>query len=85
MEDLIPSEYQHNFNEVRVIVLLETKPMSNTYMQMEFTKEQFKEISKCIYSTWQRRIENLKNDKVIIKCKDIEIPINIEGISTWYK
>jgi len=85
MEPLIPSEYSHSFNEVRVIVLLETKPLSDTYVQMEFTRDQFNEISNCIYSTWERRIENLRNNQIIVSVKEREIPIKIDGIASWYR
>lgn len=81
---MIPSEYANNMHEVRVIVLLETKPLSDTYMQMEFTKEQFKEISQCIQNTWIRRIHSVSGG-MVVKCKDHEIPIKINGIASWYK
>lgn len=85
MENLIPSEYQQAFNEVRILVLIETKPLSNTYVQMEFSRNQFVAIRKFIEGTWRQRFDNIKEEGFIVKCKDGEIPIPMEGISTWYK
>lgn len=85
MEQPTLSTYTESFNEVRVLILIETKPFSDKYLQMEFTKEQFKEISKCIQNTWLRRIENLKDDRIIVKCKEREIPVQIDGMASWYK
>lgn len=54
---MIPSPYPSELNTCRIIVLLEVKPFSNQYEQLEFTFEQWKKVSDVLWKIYPLSIE----------------------------
>ena len=51
----IPSPYEENINEVRVIVLFEIEPFSSKYKQISLSQEQYKEVTALLETFMEHR------------------------------
>ena len=59
MEESKPSPYLDDLNTIRMIVLIECQPLSNTYHQMKFTLEQYDAISRFIYESFPNGVNKV--------------------------
>jgi len=75
---MIKSPYEESFNDLRVIAMMETEPMSNSYAQIMLTKEQKLQMLNLLESFFVHPEEG----GFIVPA--LEVPIFIEDVKDDY-
>lgn len=80
---MIESPYKEEFNNMRVAVMLEEKPLSGEFFQIMLTQEQFKKFTDLMFSFWPKEILN-GIEGARIPMED-EVTAKMENVVNWYE
>lgn len=88
MKNLVPFNLDDlGLDTSRMVILLETKPLTNQYEQIEFTQEQYKEFSDFLWSKLPKVHDpDTLKEYGRFTVREREMPIVLpDNIQSWYE